>query len=188
MRTARALAVVVLAACFSPAGPPAHAADPAGLTCGFTTLHNRLPGAGPDEYMGEIDGGPVAAADLTDLAADPVSVTITCALQVGGTGTYAEPDDVSASATGSVVTYLPPTPMSYVRPPHVWVWLCTTWTVTDAHGTTATYYDDSTGEFSTDPTTAHCSLPTGDQKPAQEICDLAWPVCWFQAASDENGR
>jgi hypothetical protein len=147
-----------------------------GLDCGFTSSNDPTGiVANPGTQIGEMDGGPIAVADLPnvdgttspptvtfDTTGNPASATITCALQVGGTGTYAEADAVSASASGTAAVYLPPTVISYQATGTDAVWSCTTWTLTDANGDTETLYlDDTTGEFSTDPATAVCALAIG---------------------------
>ena len=164
----------------------------AGFTCGFSSSDDPTGTvANPGTQVGEIDGGPIAVADLPtvddsvtppdvswDFAGNPASGTISCALQVGGTGVYAEADAVSASASGTVVVYLPPTLISYQAGATDPVWSCTTWTLTDAHGDSETIYlDDATGEFSTDASTATCALAISQQIPPQEVCDAAPAVC-----------
>jgi hypothetical protein len=164
-----------------PTTPPPSAA---GFLCGFASNDDPTGAiANPGTQVGEIDGGPVAVADLPsvddavtppvvtwDVTGNPASATITCALQVGGTGTYAEGDAVSASASGTAAVYLPPTAISYQATATDPVWSCTTWTLTDADGNSETIYaDDVTGEFSTDPTTAKCALATSQ---SENPCDI----------------
>jgi hypothetical protein len=163
----------------------------AGFTCGFGSSDDPTGTvANPGTQVGEVDGGPIAVADLPtvsdstppvvtfDVGGNPASGTITCALQVGGTGVYTDPDAVSAAASGTVVVYLPPTLISYQAGLTDPVWSCTTWTLTSGSGETDTLYlDDATGEFSTDPATATCALATSQQIPPQEVCDAAPPAC-----------
>jgi hypothetical protein len=189
-----AIAAIALGGLVSFATGAAHADAPgaAGFTCGFSSSDDPTGTvANPGTQVGEVDGGPIAVADLPvvddtttpptvtfDTTGNPASGTITCALQVGGTGTYAEADAVSASASGTVVVYLPPTLISYQAGATDPVWSCTTWTLTDANGDSETVYlDDATGEFSTDATTATCALAISQQIPPQEVCDAAPQVC-----------
>jgi hypothetical protein len=160
-----------------------------GFTCGFASNDDPTGAiANPGTQVGEVDGGPVVVADLpwidnadpdgdgipdyadVDTNGNPASATITCALQVGGTGVYADPDAVSASASGAAVVYLPPTVISYQATATDPVWSCTTWTITDGNGASVTLYaDDVTGNFSTDPTTAKCALATSQ---SENPCDI----------------
>jgi hypothetical protein len=118
----------------------------------------------------EVDAGPVAVADLPaldsagphpltwDATGNPATATVTCAVQVAGTGHFTDPDAVAVSASGTGVVYLPPTLVSFATTFTDTLYLCTTWTLTDAHGDTATYYvDGATGDLSTDPATALCA-------------------------------
>jgi hypothetical protein len=171
----------------------AHADSPgaAGFTCGFASSDDPTGTvANPGTQVGETDGGPIVVADLPnvddsttpptvtfDTTGNPASATITCALQVGGTGVYSDPDATSASASGTVVAYLPPTLISYQAGAFDPVWSCTTWTLTDANGDSETVYlDDATGEFSTDPTTATCALATSQSTDPCQI-DPSAPGC-----------
>jgi type 1 fimbria pilin len=143
-----------------------------GFTCGFTSSDDPTGAVGqPGQQIGEVDGGPVAVADLPTVddtvtppavsvtGGNPESGTITCAIQVGGTGVYTDADAASASASGTAVVYLPPTEITYFAAPTDNVWSCTTWVVADAAGGSDTLYlDDTTGEFVTDPAAAHCAL------------------------------
>jgi hypothetical protein len=176
------IAVAALAAAVSGTmSTPGHADPPsaAGFACRFSDFDpsSVVPDGSPQK--GQLDGGPVAVADLPyvddtlappavlfDTTGNPASATITCALQVGGTGGYADTNvvDASASASGTVVVYLPPTVVTYAAAATDPLWVCTTWTLTDANGDSETLYlDDATGEFSTDPTTARCAHVTSQQ-------------------------
>jgi hypothetical protein len=156
----------------------------AGPACGFASNDDPTGAvANPGTQVGEVSGGPVVVADLPgvddsttppsvtfDTTGNPASATITCALQVGGTGVYTDADAVSASASGTVVAYLPPTVISYQATATDPVWSCTTWVLSDANGDTDTLYlDDTTGEFSTDPATATCALATSQ---SEDPCDI----------------
>jgi hypothetical protein len=164
--------------------PPPPPPDAAGFGCGFASNDDPTGAvANPGTQVGEISGGPVLVADLPavddtvtppvvsfDVTGNPASATITCALQVGGTGVYTDADAVSASASGTVAVVLPPTVISYQATATDPVWSCTTWVLTDADGYSETLYlDDTTGEFSTDPTTARCALATSQ---SENPCDI----------------
>jgi hypothetical protein len=191
MRRLIAVAAAVAATVASGTLAPANADSPAaaGFTCGLTAVDD--PGVAsaassgaarqPGQQDGEEDGGPVVIADLPTIGADsprrdwdvtgnPASGTITCAVQVGGTGVYTDADAASASASGTVVVYLPPTLVSFFAAPTDAVWSCTTWTLTDAHGDSETLYlDDTTGEFLTDPAAATCALVITAETPPPPV-------------------
>jgi hypothetical protein len=175
-----AVAIAAGLAAIVPASAHADAPGAAGFTCGFASNDDPTGAvANPGTQVGELDGGPVAVADLPDTSTtppsfdatgNPASATITCALQVGGTGLYTDADAVSASASGTVVVYLPPTVISYQATATDPVWSCTTWVLSDANGATDTLYlDDTTGNFVTDPATAHCALATSQ---SENPCDI----------------
>jgi hypothetical protein len=110
---------------------------------------------------------------------NPVSGTLTCALQVGGTGAYTEPDAVSASASGIGVIYLPPSLISYQAGATDPVWVTTTVQVVGANGdgSATYYYDYASGDWTTDESAAQGDLAISQQVPPQEVCDAAPPVC-----------
>jgi hypothetical protein len=193
------LAAVLTAGCAAFVPGVGHADAPVGVTatCGAISTDDPTGTiANPGTQVGVIFGGPMVVADLPDVddtttpptvnfdtTGNPASATITCALQVGGTGTYAEADAVSASASGTGVVDLLPTLISYQAGSTDPVWGCTTLTLTDANGDSDTVYlDDATGEYSTDPTTAACKLGFAVQVPPQELCDAAPVVCDLPAA------
>ena len=146
MRTALAAAAAVALAVVP--GAPAGAAPAAdGRRCTFASVTN--PSGSGDVQLGEINGGPVVVADLSDLLANPVTVTLTCTIQVHPNWTHAGADAVSVSASGAVAVTLPPTVASYVAPEGYPVFLCTELTVTDARGATHhLYWDGSAKEYS----------------------------------------
>ena len=162
--------VAATALAFAPAAAHADPPGAAGFTCGFSSTDDPTGQVvNPGTQVGEIDGGPFVVADLPDPAdptafdvtGNPATGVITCALQVNGTGAFADADAVTVSSQlfNTVVVYLPPTAISYAAGPLDNVYECTTWTLTDAHGDTETlYYDDVSGEFQTDSTLATCSL------------------------------
>jgi hypothetical protein len=154
---------------------PAHADAPsaAGFTCSYTSSDDSSGAVGGrGQQIGVIDGGPVLVADIAsvddattpptvwiDPSGNPASGTITCAIQVGGTGAYTDADAAAASASGTTVVDLPPTEITYYSASTDNIWMCTTWTLTDAHGDSETLYlDDTTGDFTTDPASAKCAL------------------------------
>lgn len=171
----------------------AHADAPRviGYGCGVTAVADGIL-ANPGSYSATLYGGPIAVADLPmvddtttpptitfDTTGNPASGAIDCALQVHGTGTYAEPDATpSVPASGSAVAYRSPIVVPLVAANSDPVWMCTTLRLTDAQGDSETLYlDDATGEFSTDETTATCALVTSQQLPPQEACDEIPRLC-----------
>jgi hypothetical protein len=163
MRTllAAALAVTSLSGAVARADVP----HGTGFTCDYLVYDEDASTA-----RAEVDAGPVAVADLPtadsadpqpltwDATGNPATATVTCAVQVGGTAHYTDPDAVAVSASGIGVVELPPTLVSIPTTFTETLYLCTTWTLTDAHGDTATYYvDGATGDLSTDPATALCA-------------------------------
>jgi hypothetical protein len=119
--------------------------------CGLQTVQSQ-PIDG-DTWHGVLYGGPVAAADLPpdDALDNPVTVTLTCSIR-GYTEAEGEHDlGVEASASGVGVAVLPPTPVTVTAGDDVWgMWACTKATLTDARGSTATYYrGPSSAEWTT---------------------------------------
>ena len=141
------LAAIALAAAAAalPAAPAVAEPVAAGQYCGMS-VHTD----GSGTYSGDIESAPVFAAEIDDVTR-PVSVTVSCDIQLNGTGSYSDPDAVHATATGTTVTYVPSRDWAAgVVGDHVW--LCTTWVVEDADGRTTTYYRDSTTDaMTTDP-------------------------------------
>jgi hypothetical protein len=139
--------------------------------------------ANPGTKVGVLSGGPFVVADVfvgdsTHTTTNPMSATATCHMKVGGTGHYDEPDSVSMSASGTAVVLVPPTLVSFAASSTDPVWECTTVTVRDAEGRSATYYeDDVTGDFTLDASTAQCALAISQQVSPQEVCDLIPLVC-----------
>jgi hypothetical protein len=175
MRTLIAVAAVALVGSTL---SPAHAADHAsatGLSCGFTSSDDPTGAVGlPGQQIGEVHGGPIAVAALGDIddSSTPPNVTppstnsirssgsILCEIKVGGTGVYTDRNAVPPPYDwGSTVVYLPPTEINFFAASNDNVWFCTTWVLTSGDGTTdVLYLDDTTGNFVTDPATAHCAL------------------------------
>ena len=153
------LAAALAALSFLP-GMPAEAGPPPaadGRTCGFTLFFD--PTSGGDAVIGELRGGPIVVADLANLVANPVEVTLVCTIQTGTDWTHNGTDAVSASATGTTAAVLPPTPFSAEMPPGQPTSLCTALVVEDARGEVHHLYFDHVGgggtnEFSTSPDAA----------------------------------
>lgn len=117
-------------------------------------------------------GGPLAAADLTFVAPDPlqwvvdnpVSVTLTCTLHDAWSARHSDPAVASVSATGAGVAVLAPTVVEVLVGRDLVV--CTKASVTDTDGDTFTaYWDGGRTEFTADPN-AFCG-------PA--ACTTEWP-------------
>jgi hypothetical protein len=81
----------------------------------------------------------------------PASATVTCAIQVGGTGRYSDPDAASASGSDIAVAAVPPTPVTYAATVTDEAYLCTTWTITNNVGESVTYSVDRYGTGMQDP-------------------------------------
>lgn len=146
---------------------PAGATEPllAGDVCHFSSLSDS---ADSTHRIGEVDGGPIAAADVALVAPDaveaffdnPVSITLTCTMRLDPSVTHLSPAVAEASATGQAVAVVPPTPVEWYEP-QFWepAWVCTHVAVTTRDGQTADLYWDSwNGEFATDPGVA-CGGP-----------------------------
>lgn len=146
----RRLALTLLALVLPLAGP-VRATEPEGMLCGFSSLPEPTQDEGT--VLAEVDGGPVAVADLADLVANPATVTLTCTIQVGAENmTHAGADAASVSVSGNTVAVLPPTLVSYREAPDRSFTICTQVTVTDARGDTHDFYwDGDAEEFSSSP-------------------------------------
>ena len=165
MRTL-SIAAAVVALAFGPVAP-AGAEPPAvhGPLCHF---YSTSPGV--------FTGGPVAVV-AGDPSGNPVSVTLTCSIRSGATHTA--PVIASASASGTSVVTLPPTPFDWDVEPDTVVSLCTALTVVDAHGETHRLYwnpysGGGDGRFSTSDTAA-CDLP----------CTLEYPSSCTPPCEDD---
>jgi hypothetical protein len=170
MRKIALAATVLTMAAFVPQAAHADSPDVAGQICNFVT--NTDP-QDQGVQTGEVHSW-LSTFDEPQLdpTGNPATGTIDCIFKSGaGTGTYGAPGEIkrkSASGTGLVVLA---TDVSYNDPGAAPLFLCTVWTVTDAHGDSATYYaDDATGQLvdaSTDPTGAStCAEAT-----SQEVSD-----------------
>jgi hypothetical protein len=154
--------VMLLAACLLLALPgPAHADPPAfaGTPCGFSAMDDPTGDTSASgQEVGEVNGGPYAVADAPgDLTGNPASATLTCTLQVGGTGAYTDPDAAYATVSGTGVVVLPPALVTYTGNSSWIVYVCTRLAVTDVHGDAVTYYYDAPSRaYVTDPAAARC--------------------------------
>src|SRR4051812_40589314 len=102
---------------------PGSAGGPFRLLCGLSSpAHSPGMFSQPGLQIGTMNAGPLVA-DTSGLSG---SVTVTCSVQVGGSGAYAEADAASVSGTNVGVTYVTPTPVSYQVAPGDPVWVCTT--------------------------------------------------------------
>jgi hypothetical protein len=167
--TSRTLAATLAALALTLPAGTAHADVPTwvALRCSFLTVEDPTGTvANPGTQVGVMYGGPIVAADLPasidplfwDIFGNPASATLDCSLQVDEP-LYTANDAVSASSSGTVATFLPPTPISYQVPHTSNVFVCTAFTVSDAHGDSATYYwDDATKQWTTNPTGAVCAI------------------------------
>ena len=177
MKFARVIAGVAVSALCTVGVPAAHAADLAiaGFVCG-TTGSDDWTGviANPGTVVGEVDGGPIAAVNADDPLFDP-RVWIVCTIQVNAP-THAGPDAVYEERWGYGVAYLPPTIVSYQAVATDDVYLCTEIWVFTEDGHLSVYLDDATGEFSTDPNTATCSLTIRQEIPPQWGGDTFCPL------------
>lgn len=130
------------------AGAPATTAHaqpeplPTGGGCGrfFSVGQEAIDGG---RQHGLVYGGPLAAAALpppADPLATPVSVTLTCTLHVWGP----TPDPaIASSGSGTAVAVVAPTAVSFTATDEDDVVVCASAVLTDAHGTTYTYYEST---------------------------------------------
>lgn len=109
-----------------------------GLLCRLTSLTEPASGG---VQIGELDGGPMLAADIDNPGEETARIAIRCTIQVGAAGqTHAGPDAATAvSASTPGVAVLTPTPISYVVAGDEPVWLCTQVIVND---TTVRYFNE----------------------------------------------
>jgi hypothetical protein len=142
-----------------------------GFVCGFTSS-NDPSGAvnqNPEHNYGEIDGGPITVGDWTippTAAPVPGDGTLNCWLQAGplyaeATVGYGYPGLAGASASGTGVLYLPPTPIEFDLTVGADLYEC----ASIATGGKTWLWDDlkdngdgTTGDFVLPGNNAHCSL------------------------------
>jgi hypothetical protein len=178
---AAALAVAVLPST-AVAGPPNTVS---GFLCGFSSLSDPNQA---NTLTGEVDGGPLAAADLPvyedgwltwHVAANPVRISMTCTLQAWGFR-HSDPDAFAATSPLTPgVTVLPPTPFTVPDgDPYTLYILCTSAYVEEADGAAYTLYYDSASGGGTDSWTtdanAACDNPFAPPPadPLDEVFDL----------------
>lgn len=157
-------------------------------TCGVQAVQSET--LGGDTWHAVLYSGPVAAADLPpdDTLDNPVTVTLTCSLWIytddGETDTGA-----SVTTSGVAVTAVPPTPVTFTAADLWNIWACTRATLTDAHGSTATYYrGPSSAQWTTDP---YCSTALCDSlgpECSDTMAMLAWAKenVWLAGFADET--
>jgi hypothetical protein len=148
MKTQRMLTMlaVVAAAALPGLTGVAHAlVPPTGPRC--TLLSGPDPTAEEGRMIGTLTGGPLVAAGTT--------MTLTCSIQIGGTGLHSDPDlyAVPVGPSANTVT-LPPTTVGYYG--GVPTYVCTTVHQVDSAGTYDLYWDEVTQGWSQNPATSYC--------------------------------
>ena len=116
-----------------------------GRLCSFSSVSDPTIEDGQTQ-TGQINGGPVVAADLTGPSVDPTaSVSLTCTIQVGASNaTHAGADSASGTSSGRGFAILEPRPVSYLSPEGQPVYICTEMSV---NGNTR-YWDGGAGAWS----------------------------------------
>lgn len=135
---------------------PAHAATnptASGALCSLNTSPSE-----PGTQTGTVSGGPVVSYDTLNPAFIP-NPYIVCSIQVGGSGTFDDPD-VAQIITWhpGYATYLPPRAVSFTVPIGQTVYLCSEIWIATGDGHLSIYYSDPQGVFSTNPSTAQCQV------------------------------
>lgn len=140
--------------------PPA-AADLTHVGRGCTTSDFGYPvDIDPGYRSGQISSWPVVAVDYPGPVDETWTITLVCGIQLGGTGAYSDPDVASASATGTTVVAIPPTPFRYADVPGAESYYCATRIFTSSGGDTVTlYYDDVSDSWIEDEDAARCVAP-----------------------------
>lgn len=159
MRTLRTLAVLAVAAAALPvlAGVAHALVPPTGPTCSMLTGPD--PTAEVGRMFGTVAAGPLVAASTT--------MTVTCSIQVGGTGVHSDPDvgSVSAGPSANAVTLVPAL-VAYQGDPNLATYLCTHVHQVDGLVPYDLYWDDPSQSWSLNPLTAHCA---GVPQPAAPV-------------------
>lgn len=124
---------------------------PAGPRCSLVAVPDFAPEASDDAWIGFLSGGPLTASATT--------MTLTCSLQVGGTGVHTDPDTNTESAGPSANSVtLNPTLVSFVSP-GLPVYVCThVYQVDQSNVAADLYWDASSTSWSTSPATATCEV------------------------------
>src|SRR4051794_14666410 len=124
-----ALAVLALGS-MALAVPAAHAGPELTVGCGVVSSDDPTGAiANPGTQVGYLESGPVVVNE---------SGTLTCSVQVGGSGQHSDADAQSISRSGSGVVILEPTLMSYQTTAQYPVFVCTEWS-----GPSGTWYMDA---------------------------------------------
>jgi hypothetical protein len=176
--------VVPLALALSPAAPAHAETAPIPTHVSGCSLVSVSDPARPNTVHAVVWSGPVAAAalPLSDVRANPVSITVTCTVHVFGT----PPDPaIELSGSGTAVAYVEPRAVP-VTADGVWdnVAVCTTARLTDANGETSTYYrSDDDFMWYPDSYPVHCD--GGKCTALWENCDPTLALLFW--AMDQGG-
>ena len=121
----REIAVVALALGGLTLSPLTVASAQSGDLCGFASITD--PAVEGDVQTGEIDGGPLFAADVDNPGEETADISIRCTIQVGAQGgTHAGADAyIAEGPTQAGVAVLPAHQFSYVAPVGAPVYECT---------------------------------------------------------------
>lgn len=124
IRTIAKVAVAAAAVGGLQLGAVAPAEAQTGFLCGFASITD--PTVEGDVQTGEINGGPLAAADTDNPGEEAATIAIRCTIQVGAQGaTHAGADAYAAtSPTNPGVAVLPAHQFTYVAPSGSPVYLC----------------------------------------------------------------
>lgn len=184
------------------AAAPAHAAPPDTVllqSCSFTTITSIF---GEDKVVASVDAGPLVVGALPsvtdpdpltvewDQAANPVSATLRCDVQVGSVITHDGPDAARAEASGTGVVVLPPTLVTFDWPPDQELVVCTSVVLTDARGDTETRYLSYSAEekprLTTDPG-SECAIalhpsPQRQPEPLDPFCAAVSDRIWTEVS------
>lgn len=154
MRIHRAVLATALVAATTGLTGVAHAwVTPTGPTCSLVANQDPNPEAPPGAFLGLVQAGPLAAAGTT--------MSVTCTVQVGGSGLHTDPDVASAWAgpSANAVT-LAPTFVAYVNPGQQ-VWVCTHVHQVDSLNVPADlYWDDASQSWTVLALGATCDAVT----------------------------
>lgn len=157
MRTSRTLLAATIAAAMATPGLTgiAHAlVPPAGPRCSLA--FGSDPTGEPGHQIGTIAAGPLVAAGTT--------MTVTCSVQVGGTGVHTDPDVVTVPAGPSANSVtLPPTSTLFSSSTSTYV--CTAVHQVDSFGTYDLYWDETTQAWSQNASTSYCLFVPGPALP-----------------------
>ena len=156
----RKLPVLVALALAVATATPAHAfVPPTGQRCALVAVQDLLVEGGT--MLGVLSGGPLTAAGTT--------MTLTCTIQVGGSGLHTDPDAAWAAAGPSATTVtLAPTPASFVGSPNQPTYVCTQVKQVDQNNVATTlYWDEASQSWTTTPGTAYCAIAPAPAAPVE---------------------